>query len=376
MVVNVDWFFVSHRLPIALAAARHGYEVHIATEVTTHAADLEGHGLKVHPLSCMRGGANLGGSMGTFFELVRLFRELRPDIVHLVTVRPVVLGGIAARLVGVPSLVAAISGLGFVFTDSGARAAIRRFLVARLYALALRQDNIRAIFQNDDDRDTVTSIVGIPGAHIEMIRGSGVDLDLFRVCALPSGPPIVMFAARMLRDKGVLDFVEAARLLRGAGDRAGDLARFVMVGSPDPGNPASLSQRELASLQADDIVEVWGPRSDMSEALSQATVVVLPSYREGLPKVLVEAAACGRAVITTDVPGCRDAILPGVTGLLVPPRKPCGLARAIEDLLEHPAKCAAMGRAGRRFAEESFGIDGIVGQHLRIYDDLVRGGRR
>lgn len=371
IVVNVDWFFVSHRLSIALAALRHGYEVHLATEITTHADSLRKLGLTIHPLPSMRRRSSLAGSFRIFAEIFRLCRGLNPDVVHLVTIRPVLLGGIAARLAGVKGVVAAISGLGFVFSDTGLRASIRRHLVSRLYSFALRQRNIRVIFQNSADRDTVTALAGVSDAHVEMIPGSGVDLDRFRPVPIPEGPPVVMLAARMLRDKGVLDFVAAARVLRASGHGLGRVARFVMVGSIDAGNPASLSQSEMRSLEAEGAVELWGSKRDMWEILPKASVIVLPSYREGLPKVLIEAAACGRAVVTTDVPGCRDAIVPGVTGLLVPPRRPDQLASAIECLLGDPARCAAFGDAGRRLAKRSFGIEGVVERHLDIYSALI-----
>jgi glycosyltransferase involved in cell wall biosynthesis len=374
IVVNVDWFFVSHRFPIALAAVRQGYDVHLATEITARPDALRRSGLTVHPLSCMRGRPSFAASIRTFIEILRLCRRLKPDIVHLVTIRPVLLGGVAARLADVQGIVAAISGLGFVFSDTGLRARIRRFLVAGLYSLALKHRNIRIIFQNAADRDTINAIAGVPDKHCEIIPGSGVDLDLFRPGPIPDGPPVVMLAARMLRDKGVLDFVAAARILRSADRGVGRLARFVLVGAVDPGNPASLSRSEILSIKTEGAVELWGSNRDMWEVLPKASVIVLPSYREGLPKVLVEAAACGRAVVTTDVPGCRDAILSGVTGLLVPPRRPDELASAIEGLLRDPARCAALGSAGRRLAERSFGIEGVVVRHMDIYSALIQGG--
>jgi glycosyltransferase involved in cell wall biosynthesis len=201
-----------------------------------------------------------------------------------------------------------------------------------------------------------------------MIRGSGVDLRQYVHSSIPSGVPVVVLAARLLADKGVREFVHAARLLK----QRGVFCRFCLVGTVDPANPTSLTDAELAQWVSEGVVEVWGHRSDMPQVLAGAQIVVLPSYYgEGLPKVLIEAAACGRAVVTTDHPGCRDAIAPGVTGVLVPVRDAQALAEAIQDLLDHSDKCAAMGRAGRDLAERAFDVRQVVAAHLQIYEELM-----
>lgn len=366
-VVNVDWFFLSHRLPIALEAQRQGYTVHIATGLTDKLQELERHGLVVHPLSLDRSDAGMGNAWRTVVELRRIFRSVRPDVVHLVTIKPVLLGGIAARLARVPAVVAAISGLGFVFMASGAKAKARRWLVGLLYQAALWHRNLKVIFQNPDDRLTLAKVVHLPDESIATIRGSGVDLNRYVQSPLPEGTPVVLLAARLLADKGILEFVAAARLLK----QRGCQARFVLVGTVDSHNPTSLKQPQLDEWVAEGMVECWGHRVDMPEVLAAASIVVLPSYREGLPKVLLEAAACGRAVVTTDVPGCRDAIESGITGVLVPVRDPEALANAIEGLVNAPALCREMGEAGRALAERAFDIRQVVATHLRIYDTLV-----
>lgn len=370
-VVNVDWFFVSHRLPIALGAVRAGYDVHVATVVTDKRAELEAAGLTVHPLDFERGDTTLASVWRTLGQLYRVFRLVHPDLVHLVTIKPVLLGGIAARLARVPAVVAAISGLGYVFIARGIKARVQRWIVTVLYRLALTHDSVKVIFQNADDRDGVIRAAGLPIEQTEVIRGSGVNLDSYRVAPSPAGPPIVVLAARLLADKGVREFVDAARILRRSPAAASRLVRFALVGSVDPANPASLTHKELSAWADEGVVEVWGFRSDMDQVLSEASIVVLPSYREGLPKVLIEAAACARAVVTTNVPGCRDAIEPGVTGLLVPVRDPIALAHAIEQLLEDPHRCKAMGAAGRLLAERAFDVRQVVAAHLIIYEALV-----
>jgi glycosyltransferase involved in cell wall biosynthesis len=366
-VVNVDWFFLSHRLPIALAAQQVGYEVHIATGITDKLAILQSHGLRVHPLGLVRGGIGFFNAAQTVLDLLRICKLVRPDVVHLVTIKPVLLGGLVARWLRVPALVSAVSGLGYVFLARGFRAFLQRTLVGHLYSLALGHFNQVVIFQNPDDRDTLMLSTGLPLGKVAMIRGSGVDLGQYESTPLPTGVPVVVFPARLLSDKGVFEFVAAARLLRDKGVAA----RFVMAGLLDAANPTSVTQAQLDAWTAEGVIENWGYRNDMPQVLSSASVVVLPSYREGLPKALMEAAACGRAVVTTDVPGCRDAIDPGLTGLLVPVREVSQLAQAIEQLLLNPAQREAMGLAGRLMAEREFDVNAVVDKHLAIYQRLL-----
>lgn len=366
-VVNVDWFFLSHRLPIALAARKAGFEVHIATGITDKQTVLESYGLKVHPLGLVRGGVGFLNAVKTVWDLSRIFTLVRPDVVHLVTIKPVLLGGLVARWLRVPAVVSAVSGLGYVFMADGFKARMRLGLVGRVYALALGHPNQVVVFQNPDDRDTLMEATNLPAAKVKMIRGSGVDLAQYALTPVPTGVSVVLFPARLLADKGVFEFVDAVRLLR---DR-GVMARFVLVGLVDTANPTSVSQVQLDAWALDGVVENWGYRADMPQVLASACVVVLPSYREGLPKVLIEAAACGRAVITTDVPGCRDAIEPGVTGLLVPAKNAPALADAIDELLANKHRCQVMGAAGRKLAEQAFDVNNVVEHHLAIYNDLL-----
>lgn len=366
-VVNVDWFFLSHRLPIALVALRDGYKVHIATGLTDKRVELEKHGLVVHPLALDRSSTSLRDAWRTGVQLWQVFRSVRPDVVHLVTIKPVLLGGLVARLAGVPAVVAAVSGMGFVFMARGVRAALRRAMVGALYRVALGHRNLIVITQNPDDRASLAKLAQLPNSKLTLIAGSGVDLSRFRHTPLPSGVPVLLLAARLLGDKGVREFVQAARLLQLRGVKA----RFCLVGAVDIANPASLAQAELTQWVNEGVVEWWGQRSDMPDVLASAYVVVLPSYREGLPKVLLEAAACGRAVVTTDVPGCRDAIAPDVSGVLVPVRDAAALADALQGLIEDPARCQAMGNAGRVLAENAFDVRQVVATHMRIYQDLI-----
>jgi glycosyltransferase involved in cell wall biosynthesis len=367
-VVNVDWFFLSHRLPVALAAMREGYEVHVATGITDRLAELESYGLTVHPLRIRRGRAGILAEWGAFFEIFQLFRAINPDLVHLVTIKPVLYGGIAARLAGTRAVVAAISGLGFVLVDRGIRARLRRLVVGGLYRLALGKTALKVIFQNANDRDYLVQLARLPSSKYAIIPGSGVDLTQFAPTPLPPGIPVIVLACRLISDKGVWEFVDAARLLR----QRSVACRLCLVGAIDTDNPASLNNADLARIRAEGIVELWGQRSDMAHVIHQAHVVALPSYYgEGLPKVLIEAAACGRAIVTTDMPGCRDAILPGQSGALVPARDAVALANAFHLLITDPVRCAEMGRVGRAHAEREFDLSRVVATHLDLYLALL-----
>ena len=365
-VVNAPEFFLSHRLPVALAALKAGFQVHVATSDGPEVRSIQSMGFTHHVVPFTRSGQNPLNELGTLLCLVKLFRRVKPILVHLITIKPVLYGGIAARLAGINSVVSAVSGLGTVFLANSVVARFRRGLVILLYRAAFKQKRLAVIFQNPDDRNVLLGSKALKYDQARMIRGSGVQPEEYPCLPQPSGKTVVVMAARLLRDKGVLEFVEAARLLQ---DRGVDV-EMRLIGSPDPGNPTSVMQQELEHWKNDGLVKLLGFRKDIAVQYAEANIVCLPSYREGLPKSLVEAAACGRAVVTTDVPGCRDAIIPDITGLLVPVRDASTLADAIQKLIEDPALQCSMGRAGRALAEEAFAIEKIVEQHMEIYREL------
>lgn len=369
-IVNVDWFFVSHRLAIAKAAIREGYEVHIASASTGLKEELEAQGLIVHEVKLGRRDLSPTSLGRSIMRIAALLRLIRPDIVHLITIKPVLLGGIAARIAGVKNVVAAISGLGYVFISQGITARVRRALVSLLYRLALGSRYVVAIFQNPADAAAVSTLAGLRPEQVKMIRGSGVDLEQFSPQPLPTGHTVLTFAGRLLIDKGLREFIGAAYMLKAQGVEA----RFLVAGDLDPGNPSSVDPTQLERWQEEGVVELIGHQKDVERLFARSHVVVLPSYREGLPKTLAEAAACGRAVVTTDVPGCRDAVIPHKSAILVPPMTVEPLANAMKQLIEGRELCAAMGREGRKLAEEVFGIDRVVDAHLSIYADMLERG--
>jgi glycosyltransferase involved in cell wall biosynthesis len=363
-IVNVDWFFISHRLPIAITAIQKGFEVHIACAITTKKAALESLGIVVHPLKMSRSGVNVISEIRSFVQIFDAVTNVRPDIVHTVTIKPVLYGNIVARLLKVPVRVASISGLGYVFIASGFKAKIFRALISTMYRVAL-SDAKAIIFQNKHDRDILKKMGAVNPSQEVFIRGSGVDLNEYAVVNEPKDvPPVVMLVARLLVDKGVNEFVAAASILK---HLRPDI-RMVLVGDIDSGNPKSITSEQLKSWIDNNVIEHWGYSYNVSKTMAQSNIVVLPSYREGLPKSLIEAAACGRAVVTTDVPGCRDAIEPGKTGLLVRVKTDKPLADAILKLIDDESLRHQFAIRAREFAEITFSINDVIDTHLTLYN--------
>ncbi len=365
MVVNDAAFFLSHRLPLALGARDAGYDVHIATPRDDASPRIEKAGLAFHPIPLSRRGTSPADELRTIAALVKLYREVAPDIVHHVTAKPILYGGIAARIARVPAVVHAVTGLGYVFISDEPRARALRHAIRATYRLATSHPNCAVIFQNEDDRATFGG--AIRTSRVVMVRGSGVDLSSFRATPLPRDVPVVVLPSRMLWDKGVAELVEAARILKSRGVRA----RFVLVGGIDPGNPAAVPRERIEQWVSEGAVEWWGMRSDMPEVLAGATVVCLPSYREGMPKSLLEACAAGRPIVTTDVPGCRDVLAAGDFGVLVPPRDAQALADALGTVLADRPALERMAHAAAD-AAPAFAVEEVLARTLEVYRSLVR----
>jgi glycosyltransferase involved in cell wall biosynthesis len=369
MVVNRDSFFLSHRLPLARGARAAGMEVLVAAGDSGQGQAIADAGFEFVSLPVTRGALNPLSEARTFGFLLQLYRRLRPALVHHSTVQPVIYGSAAARLGDGAAVVNTISGLGYVFTSRHHTAQALRPLLRWLWRMALSHPRSRTIFQNPDDRDDFVRMGLVGERTTVLIRGSGVDCATFRWVPEPEGVPTVVLPARMLWDKGVREFVEAARTLRARGH----VARFVLVGAPDDGNREAIAREQLEAWSREGVVEWWGQRSDMPAVLAGATVVALPSYGEGLPKVLVESAAAGRPVVAADVRGCREIVRPGINGLLVAARDTAALADAIERLLTSPSLRAELGQGGRRLAETEFAEPVVVEQTLVVYRKLLGG---
>lgn len=365
-VVNNADFLVSHRLVLVQGALRAGYRV---TAIAP-----EGDGLKaLRAVGCetvawrlRRTGQRPHEEALALAHLGSLYRSLKPDLVHHITVKAMLYGSLAARANGVRAVVNAVSGLGYVFLSSGVRARLRRNVLRAGYRMALTTPGSAVILQNDDDEASLRELGVLEGARVVKIRGSGVNLGLFPPTPEPSGVPLVVLPARMLVDKGVREFVEAARSI-------GKSARFALVGGEDEGNPAGVPRAELDRWVREGVVEWWGHRTDMPDVYRQANVVCLPSYREGMPKALLEAAATGRAIVTTDVAGCRDSVAYGKIGRLVPVRDAKALASVLGELIASPEERRRWGQLAASHAGQNFSEDKVLESHLELYGSLLLG---
>ena len=362
MILNVDYFLVSHRLQIAVEAQKSGYEVHIAAKQTESSKIIKEKGFILHNLRIERSTTNLIELFNTYNDISKVIRKTNPDIVHLISIKPVLLGGLALHFFkGKPLIISSVSGLGYVFTSSGLFSVFRKNIVSLFYRIALTHKNIKVIFQNITDLNFISKIAKLGKNNLILINGSGVDLKTFNFSKIPKNEPIVIFPARLVKNKGLREFIKAAKTLRGT-------ARFVVSGMIDQESPDKVSEEFIKSFIDDGIIEYWGYCKDMHKILKKSTLVVLPSYREGLPKVLCEAAAIGRPIITTDVPGCREAIIENQTGLLIPVKNSRILAKEIKNLLLDRSKMEYFGLNGRKLAEDKFDLKNIVAEHIRLYN--------
>jgi glycosyltransferase involved in cell wall biosynthesis len=367
-VVTEDWYFMSHRLPLAQAARDAGYDVLVATRLTDQAENIGHENLTPIGLRKMRrGGRNPIGEVAAMAELFALYRLHRPDIVHHIAMKPVLYGSIAARLAGIRAVVNNLAGLGFVFSSTSRRATLLRPAIRGALAFALKRKGTLTIVQNSDDARVLVDDIGVAPDNIRLIKGSGVAMSEFSHLRQESIPPVVLLASRMIWDKGIKDFVQAASLLQ----KEGVDARFVIVGSPDPGNPDSIPESVLQNYNKEGVVEWWGHRTDMPGIIGSAALVCLPTtYGEGVPKILIEAAAGGCAIVAYDVAGCREIVSDRDNGLLVPAGDVGRLAAAIRELLEDPERRAAMGLRGRKRVEAEFTLGRVIAQTLAAYRGL------
>jgi glycosyltransferase involved in cell wall biosynthesis len=373
-VINHAAFFVSHRLPLALGAMARGYSVALITgragsDSMESSAErvLRSHGIEHHRVSFTAAGMNPFVEARGLFQLVRLLRRMRPDIVHCASPKGILYGSIGARLSGVRGIVLAVSGMGFAFTSAGRRSVFRS-LAAFIYRLLARfaygHPNKTVIVQNTEDRELIVGTGLATTDQVVLIPGSGVELRRFAQAHMERKQPIVLFAARMVADKGVMELIEAARIVR----RSLPEWRFVMAGAADYENPSSIPADLLQGFNDEGVIEWRGLVDDMDSLYAQASIVCLPSYyREGMPKTLLEAAAAGCAVVTTDLPGCREAIIPGETGDLVPAKDAAALAVTLMALMGDRQRREAYGAAGRVMAAERFSIDAVIDRVIRMY---------
>ncbi len=366
-VVTEDWYFCSHRLQLAVAAQKAGYNVAVVTQETSHGDEIRQAGLMLIPIKFQRSGRNPLSDLMTIRSLIRIYKTEQPDIIHHVSLKPVLYGSIAARFAGIPNVVNAMTGLGYVFSSEDFLARLFRFLISPFLGYIFSARKTMIIFQNRDDLKTLEDRNLVKHEQTVIIRGSGVDLDIYVPGKDSKDIPQVILVARMLWDKGVGEFVQAAKLLL----TKSISARFILIGDSDCENPAAISVQQLELWQEEKNIEWWGRRDDVPEILQYSTIACLPSYREGMPKFLLEAASAGLPIVTTDVPGCREVVINGENGLLVPPRNTEALANAIEKLLNDKTLRREMGAKGRALVEREFGIEKIAEETISLYQRIL-----
>ncbi|MBL9188092.1 MAG: glycosyltransferase family 4 protein [Opitutaceae bacterium] len=372
LVVSEDWYFLSHRLGLAQFLQREGWAVTVVTQVNTpeDAARIAAAGLRLVPAPLERGRLLAPGDLAYLWRLFRLYRRERPAIVHHVAMKPILYGSIAALGMRGAGVINAFAGLGYLFTHRGDRVRVVRRILMAVFRRLFARARTRVVLQNAQDHALFRDRIGVPVRNLRLVRGAGVDLAAYRLVAHGErARPVVVMVARLLRDKGVREFADAARRLR----EAGCAVRCLVAGEIDGENPNSLTAEELAALRAEGSVEWLGHREDVAAIYAGADIAVLPSYREGLPKSLLEAMACGLPIVATDTSGCREIVAPEINGLLVPVRDAAALAGAIERLARDPGLRARMGAAGRARVEREFGQEVVFRGIEAIYREVAGG---
>ena len=348
--INDLSFFCSHRLPIAIAALNKGLKVTICYgeegKNFTRPKELKKFNLKLVPM--VRGNLNIIHELKLIYNIWKFLDSEKPDIIHLITIKPYLYGGIIARYIGIPCVVSAVSGMGSLFIHNNLKSKFIRIILYPIYRLAFNHSNQIVITQNKDDAKLLSTWVSVEKKKIKLIKGSGVHINNYLNIDENLKIPVVCFASRLLIDKGVTEFISAAKLLINKGIKC----KFYLAGDIDIQNPSSLDNSDLINLKKEGFVKVLGYKKNIPKLFSRSSIICLPSYREGFPKTLMEAAAAKRAVITTDVPGCKDAVIVNKTGLIVPVKDSNSLAEAIQVLILNPSKRKKMGREGRKLAEK------------------------
>jgi len=366
-LVTEDWYFCSHRLALAREAKDNGFDIIVATRVTNHGEQIEREGFKLIPIQFIRRSKNIMYEISTLLEIVRIYKKTNPDIVHNIGIKPVLYGTYASKFVKIPIVINLLAGLTEKFHENELKSAVIRNLVNLAYRLGYLGVNTFTVFQNSTDMDNFLKRGIVKKENVELIRGSGVNTKNYCFSKEPVGTPVVVLASRLIWEKGVGEFVEAAKILKGSGLEC----RMVLVGDCDPDSTGSVPQEQLEKWHSEGIIEWWGHKNNMVEVFTNSHIACLPSYHEGTPRVLLEAASCGRAIVTTDVPGCRQIVKEKEGGLTVPVKNSEALAESIRILVSNPKLRKKMGERGREIILAEFADDIIISQTVALYNRLL-----
>ncbi len=369
-VANVDWFFISHRLVIAEEAKKNGFEVIVAAKDTGRSQEIIDKGIQFINLSFSRSGTNLIKEFITLIKVYKIYYKLKPDIVHHITLKPVIYGSLIAKILKIKGVVNAISGLGYNFTD-GRKSIVQKVMLS-IMKYGFNRNNLVIIFQNENDQKELTELSLIhPSNSIVRIKGSGVDLEKFYESPFPSfGRIKILLPIRMLWDKGVKELRDASDILK---EKYSDKVQFILSGLADEDNKAGVPASYLNDWQDGNFVKWIGYQKNILEVYQDSHIVVLPSYREGMPKSLIEACAIGRAIVTTDAIGCRECVDEGINGYKVSVYSSQELANALEQLINNHAMIKVMGHNSRIKSEKEFNVSNVIRIHLETYNKLLLG---
>lgn len=365
--VSEDWYFYSHRLPIAKMAINDGYRVVLLTNSGDYKKKIRSEGIDLVSIDIDRGGFNLIKEFKTLLNVYKCYREINPDIVHHVAMKPVIYGTIVARFIGSIKIINALAGLGFIFTSERRKIKLVRNFFLFIFKLIFKNPSCSLILQNQDDFHYFLEKKIINKKFTTVIKGSGVDTNKFLPNYIKNDSVTVMLISRMLWDKGVGEFFKASELLKSSGIKA----NFVLVGGPDYKNPSTITETQLIKWNSTGFIEWWGEKSEIHKVIGNADIICLPSYREGLPKVLLEAASCAKPIIASDVPGCREIVQNQYNGILVPPRDFHSLADAIKILVNDQKKRIEMGQRGREIVIENFSENIVVQKTKDLYKKVL-----
>jgi glycosyltransferase involved in cell wall biosynthesis len=367
--VAEDWYFVSHRLSLALEAIRNNYEVHLVTNCNKEKKYIESHGILVHEINLVRGSFNLLKELITIYDVIKIYKKVKPDIIHHVAIKPILYGMISARYLKLPNSINSFGGLANLFWSNSPKYRILRPFLFFTLRSVLNYLNSKCILQNNDDLNLLIDNKLLNQSRAIIIRGSGVDTKVFNYSKEKPGTIKVFLASRLQSDKGIYEFINAVKIFK----REKIDVEFYLAGMIDIQNPSAIEPKIIKKWQLDGYIKWLGHVDDMPKIMHNAHIVCLPSYREGLPKVLLEAASCGRPIVATNVPGCREIVIDGYNGYLVPPKNHKALYNAIKKLINDKDKRGGMGRNGRALVERDFSIEKICEETIQVYKKIILG---
>lgn len=366
-LVNVDSFLISHRLEIAKELLNKGYQVHIAAQFTSYEKILKKEGFQTHNIRFNRNSTDLFRALYVAFQVFFLIKKIKPNIIHLISIKPIVIGGLISFITPVKSIVISVTGLGSLFLKESFASKLREYFFLFIYRIIFLYPNLKVILQNKSDLNYLKKKSKLKIKNVVMIKGSGINLKKFKFSKITNHFPKISMISRIIEDKGIFEFIKAAELL----NKEKFKGKFYLIGNIDKSNPSYIEESIIDRWKKDKKVIILNHKKKIHQFIKNSSLIVLPSYREGFPKILMEAASSGRPVITTNVPGCRDVVINNITGVLVPKKNYMKLAYAIKNLSLNKKKLNKMGKLARLHAEKNFDVTKVVSKHLSIYKSLI-----